>query len=155
LFSDPGIDVHQEKAGCGGLVAGLKFTARCVLPYGALAELTVVVHLGWILFLVFGVLLGRRFRWVRRLHLAGLGFAVMLTAFGWFCPLTHLEVWLRQQAAGHVGYRGSFIGHYANRLVYLDVPREAVLAGAIVLVLGSLAAYFLPPGARSRRRSQR
>jgi hypothetical protein len=123
--------------------------------YGILAELTVVAHLGWILFLVLGALLGRRLRWIRRLHLAGLGFAVLLTALGWICPLTHLEVWLWQRAGAGGGYRGSFIGHYAERLVYLQVPRAAVLAGTCLVLAATLLAYTRwkrpnPPQGRKR-----
>ena len=117
------------------------------LFWGALADATVVAHLGWILFLLLGAILGRRRRWVRWVHLGGLGVALLLTAAGWLCPLTHLEVWLRGRAGG---YEGSFIGHYAERLVYLEVPRGAVLAGAIALAAASLAVYGHAAG-RSRK----
>lgn len=124
--------------------------------HGILADLTVVAHLGWILFLVFGVVFGRRCRWVRLVHLAGLGFAVLLTASGRFCPLTYLEVWLRDRAAGPGGYRGSFIGYYAERLVYLEVPRGVVLAGACLILAVSLLAYLRRSNAgRPERRKGR
>ena len=114
-----------------------------------LADLVVWVHLGWIALLVFGVFVGRRFRWVRRLHLAGLGLAVVLTALGWLCPLTHLEVWLRQQG-GAAGYSGTFLGRLAEGVVYAPVPRWAVLAAAVVWT--GFTAIVYARAARSGRR---
>ncbi|MHB8765302.1 MAG: DUF2784 domain-containing protein [Deferrisomatales bacterium] len=107
----------------------------------SLADAVVVLHLGWIAFLVLGAVPGRRVRWVRRLHLAALGFALTLTAAGWICPLTHLEVWLR----GRHGYAGTFVGHYAARLVYPEVSRGLVLAGAVLVTVLSLLVYYGRP----------
>ena len=106
-----------------------------------LADLVVWVHLGWIAFLVLGVIPGRRVRWVRRVHLAGLGLALVLTAAGWICPLTDLEVWLRRQA-GAPGYSGTFLGRLAEEVVYVPLPRAAVLA-ATVIWSGVTAALYL------------
>lgn len=111
-----------------------------VLVYGFLAEFVVLVHLAWIVFLIGGAVVGRRVRWVRRLHLAGLGFAMLLTAGGWICPLTYFEVWLREQGGGG-GYRGTFLGHWAERLVYWEVPRWVVLLGVVMVAAVSMAAY--------------
>ncbi len=122
---------------------------------GLAADAVVVLHLGWILFLIFGALIGRRVRWVRWLHLGGLGFAGVLTARGGICPLTHLEGWLRGRAGGSA-YVGTFLGHYAERLVYLEVSRETVLLGLLVVVLGSAAAYGWPrPGGKGKRRPRK
>lgn len=119
------------------------------MPWSLLADAVVGLHAAWILFLVFGALAGRRVRWLRRLHLAGLGAALLLTAAGWVCPLTHLEVWLRDRA-GSGGYAGTFLGHYAERLVYAPVPRPVVLAGTAAAALFSVLVYRRP-GHRRRR----
>ena len=109
---------------------------------GVVADLVVILHLVWILFLIFGAVLGRRRVWIMRLHLLGLGFAVVLTAAGWICPLTHLEVWLRRQAGGAgSGYRGTFVGHLVERLVYVNVPRSWVLVVVILIVAVSIWCY--------------
>ena len=109
---------------------------------GILADAVVLAHLGWILFLIFGALAGRRWRSVKWVHLAALAFAVVLTAGGWICPLTHLEVWLRRGVPGAGGgYPGTFLGYYAERLVYLDVPRWAVLVAVLGIAGLSVWAY--------------
>jgi len=108
-----------------------------------LADAVVVLHLGWILFLVFGAAVGVRCRAVRWVHLGALAFAGVLTARGGICPLTHLETWLRERAGG-AGYPGTFVGHYAERLVYLEVPRAAVLIGVGAVAAASVAVYLWP-----------
>jgi len=111
--------------------------------WSLLADAVVGLHAAWLLFLIFGALLGRRVRWVRRLHVAGLALALVLTAAGWLCPLTHLEVWLRGRG-GSGAYSETFVGHYAERLVYAPVPRPVVLAGALAVTIFSLLAYRHP-----------
>lgn len=105
-----------------------------------LADIVVAAHLLWIGFLIFGALVGRKVRWVMWLHLASLGFSLVLQIFGWLCPLTHLEIWLREQAGG--GYSGPFIQHYVERLVYLDAPRWKVFVGTVVVIGGSGVLYW-------------
>jgi Protein of Unknown function (DUF2784) len=104
------------------------------------ADLVVVVHLAWILFLIFGAFIGRHFPWVKWLHVAALTFSVLLQTFAWTCPLTMLEVRLREGTSE--GYAGDFIAHYAERLVYLQAPREAVFAATILIVALSAWAYW-------------
>src|SRR3990172_1056576 len=97
------------------------------MGYKIAADLVVVIHLAWILFLILGALVGRYVVWVKRLHIGGLAFSLLLQVFSWYCPLTYLEVWLRARHDPSLSYTGSFIAFYAERLVYLEVPREAVL----------------------------
>lgn len=113
---------------------------------GVLADLVVLLHLFWVLFLILGAIPGRRRVWVRRLHLCGLGLAATLTAGGWICPLTYLEAWLR----GGWGYGRprTFIGYHIERLVYLDVPRWLVLTAVACLAGLSLMLYRHHPGRR-------
>jgi len=112
--------------------------------YQTLADIVVVVHLGWILFLIFGAIPGRRWRWVRWLHLGALAFSVALQSCSWICPLTYLEVWLRALAGNVEAYHSGFITHYAERLVYARLPRRAELGATIIIGVASLWAYFAP-----------
>jgi hypothetical protein len=108
--------------------------------YGILAGIVVVRHLLWIIFLLTGARWGRKFFPVKAVHLAGLGFAVVSQVFGWFCPLTHLEAWLKE-LQGQAAYPGSFIAHYAEKLVYMSVPPFAVFILTLALVLVNVSIY--------------
>lgn len=113
------------------------------------ADLVVLVHLLWIVFIIGGAVIGRRVRWVRWAHLAALAYSVLLQAFGWICPLTYLENWLRRRHDPSLAYAGDFIAQYAERLVYLQVPRPAVFLVTLAIVALSAWAYW-PSARRSR-----
>ncbi len=104
------------------------------MGYHILADIVVVVHLFWILFLILGALWGRKHRWVMLTHGAGLLFAVASQVVGWYCPLTILEAWLRARENAANDYTGSFIAHYAQKLVYLDVSPALILVLTLILV---------------------
>jgi Protein of Unknown function (DUF2784) len=110
------------------------------MVYKILADFVVLVHFSWIVFLIAGVLLGRRYRTIRIFHMAGLGFAVLLQIFGWYCPLTYLEIWLREKHDPSITYKGSFIIHYVEKLVYINLTREMVFV--LTLILVSTSAYL-------------
>lgn len=101
--------------------------------YKVLADAVVLIHFLWILFLLLGAFPGARYKAVRVLHLSGLAFAVVLQLFGWYCPLTHLEVWLRQRHDPATAYAGSFIITYLERIVYLEASPVAIFVGTIVV----------------------
>ncbi|MDE3244368.1 MAG: DUF2784 domain-containing protein, partial [Nitrospirota bacterium] len=86
------------------------------------ADVVVLIHLLWIGFILFGALLVRWRGWVKWLHAGALLFSVCLQLFNWTCPLTWLEVWLRRQHDPALTYTGDFLAHYAEELVYLQVP---------------------------------
>lgn len=106
------------------------------------ADLVVLFHLLWILFLIFGALAGRRLVLVKWLHLGALTFSVSMQLFHWTCPLTYLEVWLRHRHDPAVGYSGDFLAHYAEQLVYLRIAPSLVLVATLVVVGCSTWAYW-------------
>ena len=110
------------------------------------ADVVVLIHLLWIVFIIGGALLGRRVRWVKWVHIAALTYSVVLQAFGWICPLTHLENWLRRQHDPSLTYSGDFIAQYANQLVYLQAPRSVIFL--ITLLIVALSAWAYWPGPR-------
>lgn len=101
------------------------------LPYLLLADTVLVVHFAIVAFVVGGlvlILVGnlRGWRWVngwwfRLAHLAAIGVVVAQAWLGATCPLTTLEMWLREQAGAET-YRGSFIAHWLQRLIYYEAP---------------------------------
>lgn len=101
-----------------------------------------VLHFVWILFLAGGFIIGRRVRWVMWLHLAALVYSVLLQAFSWICPLTYLEVWLRSRAGSGEPYGGSFIAHYLEKIIYMEVPRSLIFFLTVLVIGISAAAYY-------------
>lgn len=102
------------------------------MPYAGLADLVLLLHLGVVCFVVGGliaVIVGnwRGWHWVNRrslrmAHLAAIGFVVVQSWLGATCPLTRLEVWLREQARAGSGYQGGFIEYWVGRLLFHDLP---------------------------------
>ena len=118
----------------------------------ALADLVLVVHLAFIVFVVAGGLLALRWRWAPLVHLPAAGWGVWIEVSGGICPLTPLENALRR-AAGSSGYPGGFIEHYLVPLVYpasLSRSGQLVLAGLVVVSNGLV--YWAVYRRRHRRR---
>jgi hypothetical protein len=108
--------------------------------YKITADGVVLLHFLWILFLILGMFLGKRYKPVKILHIAGLGFAVTMQIFGWYCPLTHLELWLRKRHDPSLTYSGSFIIHYVEELVYIEL--SPVVIFVLTLILVGISAYL-------------
>ncbi len=101
--------------------------------YRALADLVLVVHLGFVLFVVLGGLLVLRWPRTAWLHVPAAIWGVLIEYTGWICPLTPLENSFRARG-GEAGYTGGFIEHYIQPLLY-----PAGLTRSTQMVLGSLA----------------
>jgi len=112
------------------------------MTYKIVADFTLLIHLLWILFLFLGAYVGTRVRMLRTLHLAGLAFALVIQVFGWYCPLTYLEVWLRSKHDPRLAYTGSFIIHYVEKIVYLDLSRTLIVMGTLIVVGFNLWFYL-------------
>ena len=119
--------------------------------YRALADLVLVVHLAFVLFVVLGGLLVLRWPLVAWLHVPAAIWGVLIEYTGWICPLTPLENSLRMRG-GEAGYSGGFIEHYIQPVLYpAGLTRSTqVVLGSVVLLL-NLAAYGI---ALSRMRRQ-
>ncbi len=109
--------------------------------YRLLADLLVLIHLGFVLFVVLGALLVLRWPRLAWLHLPAVAWGAWIEAVGWICPLTPLENALRHRA-GEAGYRGGFIEHYLLGLLYpegLTRDTQFVLSGIVAVI--NLIAY--------------
>ncbi len=105
------------------------------MVYRALADLVLVLHLGFIVFVVAGGLIDLRWRWALFVYLPAALWGVFIELSGGVCPLTPLENALRR-VAGASGYSGGFIEHYLVPTIYpeaLSYPVQLVLAGLVVL----------------------
>ncbi|CAB3740661.1 Protein of Uncharacterised function (DUF2784) [Achromobacter denitrificans] len=113
------------------------------MDYRLLADLVLAVHGLFVAFVVFGGLLALWKRWIAYLHLPALAWGALVIGMGWICPLTPLEVSLRQRA-GDQGYDVGFIEHYLVPLIYPEaITRETQIILAVLLVAGNLLIYAL------------
>jgi hypothetical protein len=109
--------------------------------YQLLADVVVVAHVGFVMFAVFGAFLAVKWRRVIWIHLAAVIWAAIVEFFGWICPLTPLENWLRQKAGGAV-YRSDFIAHYILPLLYPEgLTRRLQIALGIFIIVLNLGIY--------------
>ena len=111
--------------------------------YRLAADAVVLLHLGYVIFIVAGGLLVFRWRWIALLHLPAVAWGVLLEFFGWMCPLTPLELGLRA-AGGQAGYSGGFVEHYIEPVLYSVEPDMTVQIsiGSFVILI-NLALYGL------------
>jgi len=103
------------------------------MPYKIFADVVVSIHFFWIIFLFLGALWGVKNRAVRIFHLSGLAVALIIQIFGWYCPLTYFEVWLRSRHDSSLTYTGSFIIHYVEQIVYIELSRYLIFVLTLVL----------------------
>lgn len=118
------------------------------------ADVLVVLHLGFIVFVVAGGLLVLRWPRLAWLHLPAALWGVLIEFAGWVCPLTPLENQLRR-SAGEEGYAGSFIQHYVMPVVYpagLDRDAQLVLGGLVLAVNLSIYAALIARRAKPASR---
>jgi hypothetical protein len=111
--------------------------------YRLAADGVVLVHFLWIVFLIIGAFIGKKYRTVKIFHITGLCFAVIMQIFGWYCPLTYLEIWLRQKHDPSLSYSGSFIIHYIEKIVYIELSPWIIFILTLILVSISAYLYFV------------
>lgn len=110
--------------------------------YQLLADLIVLVHFLFILFVLLGGLLVLYRRWVLWLHLPAATWGFSIELFGWYCPLTPLENWLRGLAEAEV-YAGGFIAHYLLPIIYpAGLNRDWQLILALLVVMFNMLIYL-------------
>ncbi|MDM8558771.1 DUF2784 domain-containing protein [Candidatus Parabeggiatoa sp. HSG14] len=99
--------------------------------FSFLADLTVLIHATFVLFVVGGqafILIGwlRKWLWTqnflfRVLHLTAIGYVVLEALLGIVCPLTLLEYYLRD-LAGETTHGTSFIGYWIHYFLFYTAP---------------------------------
>lgn len=108
------------------------------MGWSILADGLLVLHGAFIAWAALGALAVWRWPHLLWAHLPALGWGVWIEATAGICPLTPLEMMLRQRA-GQRGYEGSFIDHHLGALIY---PQGLTPAAQGRLALG-LAAFNL------------
>ena len=123
--------------------------------YRLIAGLILVLHAGVVAFVVVGLLLiyiGNwlgwdwvNHLWFRLAHLATIAFVAVQSWFGFTCPLTTLENWLRTQAAVAT-YSGGFIEHWLQRALFYQAPAWVFVTGYTTFGLLVAATWvWFPP----------
>ena len=121
------------------------------------ADAVALLHLAFVLFVVFGGLLVWRWPRLAWLHLPAAAWGALIEFAGWMCPLTPLENYLRQ-VIGQAGYAGGFIDHYLWPLLYptgLTREWQWVLGGAVIALNGAGYGLLLRRRAWAAGRSAR
>jgi hypothetical protein len=119
--------------------------------YEFFADVAVFAHFLWILFLIFGGFLGVRFTAAKIIHISALVFALLIQLFGWYCPLTHLELWFRKQHDPDLPYTGSFIIHYLEKIIYIEL--SPILIFVFTILLSGFNAWLYSGKRRGRKGS--
>jgi len=129
-----------------------------------LADAVLAAHVAVAAFVVVGLvlvfagnLLG--WRWVNGLafrlaHAAAIAIVVAEAWLGVPCPLTTLEMALRERA-GAATYGGGFVEHWLQRLLYWDAPAWVFVALYSVFALLVAAAWWYFPPMSKRRAAAR
>ena len=125
------------------------------LFYLIVADSILLIHVLFVFFVVFGLLLilaGKIFTWgwvynfkFRIAHLVAIGVVVLQSWLGAICPLTVWEMNLRARAGDSV-YEGSFIAHWMQRLLYYRAEEWVfILLYTLFAVLVVASWYWVRP----------
>jgi hypothetical protein len=131
------------------------------LAYRILADAVLLLHAAIVGFVILGpvcVVAGnlRGWRWVnafsfRAAHAGALAVVIAESWIGIACPLTTLEMRLRE-SAGAASHAGGFIEYWLQRLLFYDFPAWAFTLAYSLFGLIVLAVWWrFPPAPRHAR----
>jgi hypothetical protein len=109
--------------------------------FAAAAAAVLSVHLAWILWTIFGAFFTRGRPILTAFHLASLGWGIIVEVGPWPCPLTLAEQILEYRA-GIQPFRGGFLVHYLDAIVYPDVPESLLVSVGVAVCAVNLALYL-------------
>ena len=99
------------------------------------AEVVVVLHLAFIVFVAGGGLLALPWPRIAWIHLPAVAWGAWVQFADWICPLTYLEDALR----GDEPQPGGFVARYLMPIVYPDMAQEGILTPTARIALGCIA----------------
>jgi hypothetical protein len=125
------------------------------MMFQLLADLVLLLHACFILFVVLGALLAIRWPRIAWAHIPACIWAAVLEFAGFWCPLTPLENSLRR-AGGATTYSEGFLEHYLVPFVYPPGLNHElqILLGVLVLLINAVLYWYVfrIRGTRARRR---
>ena len=105
------------------------------------ADLILVIHLAFIVFVVLGGLLILRYRWIVYVHIPAALWGAFVETSGRICPLTIWENSLRR-SAGDSGYAESFVENYILPVIYpAGLTRNVQFAMAGLVIVSNVVIY--------------
>ena len=111
--------------------------------YLVLADLVLLLHFAFIVFVTVGVVLVFRWPKLAGIHVPCVLWGAWIEFRGWICPLTPLENGLRR-LGGEARYAGGFIDHYLGPIIYPSgLTHRTQLVLGIALVVFNVVAYGL------------
>ena len=106
-------------------------------------DLVLLLHLGFVLFVIGGGLLLVKWQGMVWIHLPAVAWGALVEFMGWICPLTPLENRLRA-LAGESATEADFIGRYLPALLYpATLTREIQILLGMVVLFVNVALYWL------------
>ena len=106
-------------------------------------DLVLLLHLGFVLFVIGGGLLLVKWQGMVWIHLPAVAWGALVEFMGWICPLTPLENRLRA-LAGESATEADFIGRYLPTLLYpATLTREIQILLGMVVLFVNVALYWL------------
>jgi hypothetical protein len=115
--------------------------------YQVLAVAVLTVHLGWIVWVIFGWIVTRNRPILRWFHILSLIYSIFVENLPWPCPLTVAETRFEELAGIHP-YHEPFLVHYLEVLIYPTISQTPLAWCASTVCLAILGLY----GLRFRRR---
>jgi hypothetical protein len=106
-----------------------------------LADLVLLLHLCFILFVIFGAFLVFKFPRLMWIHIPVAAYGMLISFFRWICPLTPLENYFRV-LAGEQGYEGGFISHYIIPIIYPGDLTQGIAISMGLFVLACNAVLY-------------
>ena len=111
--------------------------------YELFANLTLIAHLMFILFVIFGGLLYLIFSKIIYIHLPALLWGIYVELTNSICPLTYLENWFLNKG-NLTTYSNNFISNYIFPIIYPDsLTAEIQIYLGVSLIIINILIYSL------------
>ncbi len=112
------------------------------MSYRLMADIVVVIHFAFTIFVLLGGILAIWWRKVVWLHIPAAVWGALIEFAGWICPLTPLENRLRLKG-GEAGYPGGFVEEYILPVIYpAGLTREIQIILGILVITVNLVIYW-------------
>ena len=111
--------------------------------YELFANLTLIIHLNFILFVIFGGLLYFKFSKIIYIHVPALLWGIYMELTNSICPLTYLENWFLNKS-GLTTYPDDFMRNYLFPIIYpKGLTADIQIYLGIILIAINILIYGL------------